>query len=86
MPDDELLRRLVVLDDERAAEEWRGVVRWLRPDFQDPKGIATAAAVQAELDLPAAAATGGPGTGVYQCSSHVGVDPRLHVCDGREIA
>ncbi|MCB9660447.1 MAG: class I SAM-dependent DNA methyltransferase, partial [Sandaracinaceae bacterium] len=34
--EEELLRRLVALNAERAAEEARGHVRWLRPDFQAP--------------------------------------------------
>jgi hypothetical protein len=34
LPDDELLARLVALNAERAAEEARGVIRWLRPDYQ----------------------------------------------------
>ena len=33
-----LLERLVQLNAERAAEEQRGIVRWLRPDFQNPQG------------------------------------------------
>ncbi len=36
LPDDEILVRLVALNRERAAEEARGVVRWLRPDLQAP--------------------------------------------------
>lgn len=32
----ELLTRLVMLNQERAAEEKRGIVRWLRPDYQIP--------------------------------------------------
>ena len=35
--EEELLARLVALNRERAAEERRGVVRWLRPDYQIPK-------------------------------------------------
>ena len=35
--EEELLARLVALNQERAAEERRGVVRWLRPDYQIPK-------------------------------------------------
>ena len=35
--EEELLTRLVALNHERAAEEKRGVVRWLRPDYQIPK-------------------------------------------------
>jgi hypothetical protein len=36
--EEELLTRLVALNRERAAEEARGRVRWLRPDFQNPRG------------------------------------------------
>ncbi|WP_425449933.1 class I SAM-dependent DNA methyltransferase [Virgifigura deserti] len=35
--EEELLTRLVALNQERAAEEKRGLVRWLRPDYQIPK-------------------------------------------------
>ncbi|MBB4302097.1 hypothetical protein GGD81_001121 [Rhodobium orientis] len=35
--EEELLTRLVALNRERAAEEARGLVRWLRPDYQIPK-------------------------------------------------
>jgi hypothetical protein len=35
--EEELLVRLVALNHERAAEEKRGLVRWLRPDYQIPK-------------------------------------------------
>ena len=31
-----ILERLVALNAERAAEEARGHIRWLRPEFQDP--------------------------------------------------
>jgi SAM-dependent methyltransferase len=34
LTDDEILARLVALNAERAAEERRGLVRWLRPDYQ----------------------------------------------------
>lgn len=36
MPDAEILDRLVALNAERAAEEARGLVRWLRPEYQAP--------------------------------------------------
>ena len=36
--EEELLKRLVVLNAERAAEENRGLIRWLRPEFQNPGG------------------------------------------------
>ncbi len=35
--DEELLTRLVALNQERATEEAHGVVRWLRPEYQIPK-------------------------------------------------
>ncbi|MBL8487445.1 MAG: class I SAM-dependent DNA methyltransferase, partial [Rhodocyclaceae bacterium] len=47
-----LLERLVALNAERAAEEAAGLVRWLRPEFQNP-------AARAELPLPPPAAPGG---------------------------
>ena len=34
---DALLTRLVALNHQRAAEEKRGLIRWLRPDYQNPK-------------------------------------------------
>ena len=52
--EEELLVRLVALNAERAAEESRGTVRWLRPEFQDPaqRGAAPAPVqVQEELDI-----------------------------------
>ena len=54
--EDELLVRLVALNAERTAEEARGTVRWLRPEFQDPLLRGAAAlpvATQDELDLGA---------------------------------
>ena len=42
--EEELLGRLVALNVERAVDERRGVVRWLRPDFQIPKLAAKAPA------------------------------------------
>ena len=37
LSDEEILARLVALNKERAAEEKRGLVRWLRPDYQIPR-------------------------------------------------
>jgi hypothetical protein len=37
LQDDEILARLVTLNRERAEEEKRGLVRWLRPDYQIPR-------------------------------------------------
>ena len=54
-PDDEtILMRLVDLNRARAAEEAAGLVRWLRPDYQNPAGRVVAATDgQAELDVGA---------------------------------
>ena len=50
--EEELLMRLVDLNKQRAEEESRGIVRWLRPEYQAPD------AVQTEVDIaPKAAAT-----------------------------
>jgi hypothetical protein len=37
LPDDEILARLVALNKKRSDEEKRGLVRWLRPDYQIPR-------------------------------------------------
>jgi hypothetical protein len=37
LPEDEVLARLVALNRQRAQEEARGQVRWLRPDYQRPR-------------------------------------------------
>ncbi|MGE0607503.1 MAG: DNA methyltransferase [Pirellulales bacterium] len=47
LADEEILQRLVELNAERAAEEARGIVRWLRPDFQQQSDSKT----QRGLDL-----------------------------------
>jgi hypothetical protein len=36
LTDEQIVERLVKLNAERAAEEKKGLVRWLRPDFQAP--------------------------------------------------
>ena len=38
LTDEQILERLVALNAERAEEERNGLVRWLRPDFQNPEG------------------------------------------------
>ncbi len=43
--EEELLMRLVELNKQRAEEESRGIVRWLRPEYQAPN------AVQTEVDI-----------------------------------
>lgn len=40
LSDEEILERLVALNLERADEEKRGIIRWLRPEFQNPQGDA----------------------------------------------
>ncbi len=51
----DLLGRLVALNHQRADEEAKGIVRYLRPEFQNPAG-APAKALQTELDT----GSGGP--------------------------
>ncbi|MBK8725844.1 MAG: class I SAM-dependent DNA methyltransferase [Holophagaceae bacterium] len=41
LPDADILTNLVALNKERAAEEARGVVRWLRPEYQAPETLTT---------------------------------------------
>lgn len=59
-----ILSRLVTLNHERAAEEKRGLVRWLRPDYQAPGTAAVPAEEQDEIQLgtgtPAAKAASMP--------------------------
>jgi hypothetical protein len=47
LTDEEILERLVALNHERAEEEKQGLIRWLRPEFQNPQG--TKAATQVSL-------------------------------------
>jgi len=55
--EEELLSRLVALNAERAAEEARGRVRWLRPEFQNPGGAqATQGEIETNTESEAAAA------------------------------
>jgi hypothetical protein len=50
LSDAEVLEQLVALNAERAAEESRGQIRWLRPSYQNPEG----ATVQATAGMQAA--------------------------------
>ena len=50
----EILQRLVTLNAQRAEEEARGIIHWLRPDYQNPAGKA---APQETLDLPKGSGT-----------------------------
>jgi len=52
LSDEDILTRLVDLNRERAEEEARGLVRWLRPEYQNPEGkTAEAQAEQGALDV-----------------------------------
>lgn len=64
--EEELLCRLVALNSERAAEEARGHIRWLRPKYQNPSAAVAPEQSEADLDdttdfesVPAAAAVTG---------------------------
>ncbi len=53
LPTAEILERLVTLHDERVEEEKRGLVRWLRPDYQIPRfGAAEQSVELALVDAP----------------------------------
>ena len=39
LSDEEILERLVALNAVRAAEEKQGLIRWLRPEFQNPAAV-----------------------------------------------
>lgn len=57
--EEELLQRLVDLNHQRAAEEQKGKIRWLRPEYQNPAHAitdATATQEQTAFDIPAAPA------------------------------
>ena len=52
LDDEEILQRLVDLNHERAEEESRGIVRWLRPEYQNPlHGQRTTAGKQTEFEI-----------------------------------
>lgn len=51
LPEEDILGRLVALNRKRAAEEERGKVRWLRPDYQIPLFSRQAESEQLEADL-----------------------------------
>jgi hypothetical protein len=58
LTDEEILEKLVALNQERATEEKQGLIRWLRPEFQNPGGAAQA--VQTEMALTVAEPTQQP--------------------------
>ncbi|MDB5594546.1 MAG: hypothetical protein JWM36_1507 [Hyphomicrobiales bacterium] len=67
LSDEEIVARLVALNAERAAEEARGLVRWLRPDYQraraglvDAQAVAEAGAQKENLFVIATGTTQKP--------------------------
>ena len=60
LTDEEILRRLVDLNRERAEEEKRGIIRWLRPEYQNPDGAQPAAATQGALAIEPEAPAASP--------------------------
>ncbi len=58
LPEADILVNLVALNKERTAEEARGVVRWLRPDYQAPETVQPVATriidLEPEVETPAA--------------------------------
>ena len=50
MEREEILERLVALHDERVEEEKRGIIRWLRPEYQIPRFAPEQAATTLALD------------------------------------
>lgn len=51
LTEDQILHRLVALNRERAAEEAGGLIRWLRPNYQNPAGHAGSRAEQSSMDV-----------------------------------
>jgi hypothetical protein len=57
LTDEEILEHLVVLNAERAQEERRGIVRWLRPEFQNQAGVSAIQQVVGDASAYAPAST-----------------------------
>jgi hypothetical protein len=51
LSDEEILDRLVELNQERRAEEAKGLVRWLRPEYQAPAAKTIVVKEQGQLDI-----------------------------------
>ena len=51
LSDEDILFRLVALNKQRAEEEARGHIRWLRPDYQNPSGALASKGKTTEMDL-----------------------------------
>lgn len=57
LTEEEILEKLVALNKERAAEEARGLVRWLRPEYQNPGGVQQAGMAVAVTETATEATT-----------------------------
>jgi hypothetical protein len=55
LTDEQILERLVALNQQRAEEERRGLIRWLRPEFQNPEGRTQQAIAAGETETPTTA-------------------------------
>jgi hypothetical protein len=53
LTEQEILEKLVALNKERAAEEARGLIRWLRPEYQSPEGVEQTGIVIEEMETVA---------------------------------
>lgn len=52
LTEDDILHRLVALNRTRVAQEAQGIIRWLRPDYQNPAGrAAVATGTQGDLGI-----------------------------------
>ncbi len=62
LPESEILMNLVALNKERATEEARGVVRWLRPEYQAPQEVQQPATPVLVLEIDQGQVAAGPVT------------------------
>jgi hypothetical protein len=53
VPKEEILQRLVDLNEQRRAEEEEGFVRWLRPEYQAPEEVATQSELELDIEVSA---------------------------------
>ncbi len=84
LADEAILERLVALNKERAAEERKGLVRWLRPEFQAPKD-ARAPAKQIEAELVEGEVKAVKPTFPKTPAEQVGMVRALLVAEGKPI-
>ena len=76
LTDEEILERLVALNAERAAEEARGLIRWLRPDFQN-RSQQTQQAIDIEESSDDEAATTKPPTKTKESAKKLPLPDKL---------